>query len=213
MTDVASPADYPRRVSTGVEGLDDILGGGFSQGHLYLLEGGTGTGKTTIGLQFLLEGARQGERGLYITLSSTQQELEEVAHSHGWSLTPLFLFELMPSLDRLQPEEQQSVFHPAEMEVEVQDRAVRDVVAQQQPRRVVIDSLSEFRLLADIPFLYRRQLLAWRQFFAERQCTVLLLEEYAADSTTPGAYSLFHGVLHLEQGCAHCGAALSASEW
>src|SRR2546430_17134527 len=116
MTDDALPtADHPRRVSTGVEGLDDILGGGFPQGHIYLLEGGTGTGKTTIGLQFLLEGARQGERGLYISLSSTQQELEELAHSHGWSLAPLSVFELMPSLDRLQPEEPQSVFHPAEM--------------------------------------------------------------------------------------------------
>jgi circadian clock protein KaiC len=192
-------------VSTGVEGLDDILEGGFPQGHLYLLEGGTGTGKTTIGLQFLLEGARLGERGLYISLASTHQELAEVAHSHGWSLAPLCLFELLPTLDRLQPEAQQSVFHPAEMEVEAQDRSVRDVVAQQQPQRVVIDSLSELRLLAETPFLYRRLLLAWRQFFAKQQCTVLLLEEYATDSTTPGIYSLVHGVLRLEQAAPEYG--------
>jgi len=197
-------ADPIRRVPTGVEGLDDILRGGFPQGHMYLLEGGTG--KTTLGLQFLLEGARQGERGLFITLSSTQRELEEIAHSHGWSLASLSLFELIPALERLQPEEQQSIFHPAEMEMEGQDRVVRDVVAQQQPQRVVIDSLSELRLLTETPFLYRRQLLAWRQFFAERQCTVLLLEEYVVDSATPGVYSLIHGVLRLEQAAPEYGA-------
>jgi circadian clock protein KaiC len=125
MTDPALPtAEYPRRVATGVEGLDDIIEGGFPQGHIYLLEGETGTGKTTIGLQFLLEGARLGERGLFITLSSSQQELAEVAHSHGWSLA-LSVCELMPSLAQLQPEEQESIFHPAEMELEDQPSRAR----------------------------------------------------------------------------------------
>jgi len=188
----------PRRVATGVEGLDDIIDGGFPQGHLYLLEGETGTGKTTIGLQFLLEGARRGERGLFITLSSSRQDIEEVAHSHGWSLASLAVCELLPSLAKLQPEEQDSIFHPAEMELEDQSQAVRDVVVQHQPQRVVIDSLSELRLLATTPFLYRRQLLAWQQFFAERQCTVLLLGEHVTESA-PGVRSLAHGVLYLER--------------
>jgi circadian clock protein KaiC len=135
-----------------VKGLDDILRGGFPPGHLYLLEGETGTGETTLGLQFLLEGARLGERGLFITLSASQQDLEEVAHSHGWSLAPLSVCELLPSLASLQPEEQQSIFHRAEMELEDQSQAVRDVVVQHQPQRVVIDSLSELRLLATTPF-------------------------------------------------------------
>lgn len=199
MPDSALPTvEPPRRVPTGVEGLDDIIDGGFPQGHLYLLEGETGTGKTTIGLQFLLEGARHSERGLFISLSSTQQDLEEVAHSHGWSLASLAVGELLPSLEKLQPTEQDSIFHPAEMELEDQSQAVRDVVVQHQPQRVVIDSLSELRLLATTPFLYRRQLLAWQQFFAERQCTVLLLGEHVAESA-PGARSLAHGVLYLER--------------
>ena len=207
MPDAAlSAADPIRRVSTGVEGLDAILEGGLPQEYMYLLEGGTGTGKTTIGLQFLLEGARQGERGLFITLSAPRRALEQVAHSHGWSLAPFFVFELIPTLARLQPEEQEDVFHPAEVELEDQSQAVRDVVREQHPQRVVIDSLSELRLLTDNSFLYRRQLLAWQQFFAEQHCTVLLLDEYAADSPTPRVHSLVHGVFHLEQRAPEYGA-------
>jgi circadian clock protein KaiC len=200
MPDTVLPTTDPtRRVSTGVEGLDAILGGGLPQGHMYLLEGSAGAGKTTMGLQFLLEGVRQGERGLFITLSAPQQTLEEMAYSHGWSLAPLSICELIPSLSTLQPEEQESVFHPAEMELEDQTQAVRNIVREQHPQRVVLDSLSELRLLTDTSFLYRRQLLAWQQFFAEQHCTVLLLNEHAADSTAPGVYSLVHGVLQLEQ--------------
>jgi circadian clock protein KaiC len=207
MPDAAlSTVDPIRRVSTGVEGLDAILGGGLPQEHMYLLEGGTGTGKTTMGLQFLLKGVRQGERGLFITLSTPRLALEEVAHSHGWSLAPLFLFELIPALAQLQPEEQENVLHPAEVELEDQSQAVRDVVREQQPQRVVIDSLSELRLLTDNSFLYRRQLLAWQQFFAEQHGTVLVLDESAADNTTPGGYSLVHGVFRLEQRAPEYGA-------
>lgn len=206
MTATAHPtAESPCRVATGVEGLDDIISGGFPQGHIYLLEGETGTGKTTIGLQFLLEGARRGERGLFITLSSSQQDIEEVALSHGWSLASLVVCELLPSLAKLQPEEQDSIFHPAEMELEDQSQTVRDVVMQHQPRRVVIDSLSELRLLAATPFLYRRQLLAWQQFFAQRHCTVLLLGEHVAENT-PGVRSLAHGALFLERMAPDYGA-------
>jgi circadian clock protein KaiC len=169
------------------------------------VEGGPGTGKTTTGLQFLLEGARQGERGLFITLSVPRQALEALAHSHGWSLAPLSVCELIPTVTSLQPEEQQSVFHPAELELADQSQAVRDLVTQQQPQRVVIDSLSELRLLAETPFLYRRQLLTWQQFFAEQHCTVLLLEQSAAG--TSEVYSLVHGVLCLEQAAPEYGAA------
>src|SRR4029434_4125125 len=143
-------------------------------------------------------GARRGERGLFITLSSSRQDIEEVAHSHGWSLASLAVCELLPSLAKPQPEEQDSIFHPAEMELEDQSQAVRDVVVQHHPQRVVIDSLLELRLLATTPFLYRRQLLAWQQFFAERQCTVLLLGEHVAESA-PGVRSLAHGALYLER--------------
>jgi circadian clock protein KaiC len=178
----------------------------FPQGHIYLLEGSAGTGKTTMGLQFLLEGVRQDERGLFISLSTSQQALKEVAYSHGWSLAPLVIFELIPSLARLQLEDQESVFHPAEVELEDHTQAVYNIVREQHPQRVVLDSLSELRLLADTSFLYRRQLLAWQQFFAEQHCTVLLLNEAAADSTTPGVYSLVHGVLQLEQAAPAYGA-------
>lgn len=203
---VRTPIESPRRVSTGVEGLDAIIAGGLPQGHLYLLEGESGTGKTTMGLQFLLEGARLGERGLFLTLSSSRQELEELAHSHGWSLEALSVSELLPALSELQPDAQQSIFHPAEIELEDQSQALRNVVIQHQSHRVVIDSLSELRLLATTPFLYRRQLLAWQQFFVERQCTVLLLGERAGE-ITPGVRSLVHGVLSLEQVVPEYGAA------
>jgi circadian clock protein KaiC len=200
MPDSALPTRDPvRRVATGVAGLDDVLGGGLPHEQVYLLEGGTGTGKTTIGLQFLLEGARQGECGLFLTLSAPRQALERVAQSHGWSLAPLSVCELLPSLARLPPEEQQSIFHPAEMELEDQTEAIRAVVKEQRPQRVVIDSLSELRLLAEAPFLYRRQLLGWQQFFAAQHCTVLLLNEQAANSAPSGVASLVHGVLQLEQ--------------
>jgi circadian clock protein KaiC len=200
MPDSALPTGDPlRRVATGIEGLDEVLGGGLPQEQVYLLEGGTGTGKTTMGLQFLLEGARQGARGLLITLSASRPALERVAQSHGWSLAPLAVCELLPSPTRLQPGEQQSVFHPAEMELEDQTEAIRVVVSEQRPQRVVIDSLSELRLLAEAPFLYRRQLISWQQFFAEQHCTVLLLQEHGADEPPSEVSSLVHGVLQLEQ--------------
>ena len=200
MSDSTAPSVEPvRRVATGVEGLDEILGGGLPREQVYLVEGGTGTGKTTIGLQFLLEGARQGARGLFITLSAPRQALERVAQSHGWSLAPLSVCELFPAPAKLQPGDQQSVFHPAEMELEDQTEALYAVVKEQRPQRVVIDSLSELRLLAEAPFLYRRQLMSWQQFFAEQQCTVLLLKEQAADGSLSEVSSLVHGVFQLEQ--------------
>src|SRR5690242_8086514 len=146
-------ADLPR-ISTGSEGLDDILGGGFDRDRLYLYEGRPGTGKTTIALQFLLEGARRGERGLYITMSETGRELNLVARRHGWSLDGIDLFELVPPETTLDPEGELTVFHPAEVELSETTNLIFREVERINPARVVIDSLSELRLLAQSPLRY-----------------------------------------------------------
>ena len=189
---VASP-----RISTGIAGLDDILGGGLTPQRLYLIEGSPGAGKTTLGLQFLLDGAARGEKGLYITLSETTDELIAVAHSHGWDLSALSIFELAADAD-LEPESQQSVFHPSEIELNETSRNVMDWVDKLRPVRVVFDSLSEMRLLAQNPLRYRRQILALKQFFAARGCTVLLLDDKTGASDQH-LHSIAHGVVSLEQ--------------
>src|ERR1700712_1169690 len=152
--------DDPPRISTGSVGLDDILGGGLDANRMYLYEGRPGTGKTTIALQFLLEGAREGEKVLYITLSETQQELRLVAKRHGWSLDKIEVFELVPPETTLDPERELTVLHPAEMELNETTKLVFDQVTETNPARVVFDSLSELRLLAQSPLRYRRQVLA-----------------------------------------------------
>src|SRR5580704_12572747 len=144
------------RIKTGVSGLDDILNGGLPKGHLYLVEGDPGTGKTTLALQFLLEGARLGEKGMYVTLSESKRELEQVARSHGWSTDELVIYEMIPSDEDLSPEAQYTVFHPSEVELADTITAIVDQVAQVAPQRVVFDSLSEFRMLARDPLKYRR---------------------------------------------------------
>ncbi len=158
-----------QRMRTGVEGLDDILGGGLPPNRLYLIEGDPGTGKTTLALQFLLEGVRLGEPGLYVTLSETKDELEQVARSHGWSLDGIHIYELAPSEDSLKPETQYTIFHPSEIELGETTSAVLEVYERIKARRVVFDSLSEMRLLAHDPLRYRRQILALKQFFSGRQ--------------------------------------------
>src|SRR5262249_6345399 len=145
--------------------------------RLYLVEGDPGAGKTTLALQFLLEGEKGGERGLYITLSETKQELVAVAASHGWSLEGIDVFELIPSEEALRPDPQTTLFHPAEGELGGATRAVLEVVERTKPGRVAFDSLSEVRLLAQNPLRYRRQILALKQFFLGRSCTVLLLDD------------------------------------
>jgi circadian clock protein KaiC len=184
-------------LSTGIAGLDDILGGGLTAHRVYLVEGSPGTGKTTLGLQFLLDGLARGESGLYITLSETADELKAVAESHGWSLEGLSIFELAGDLE-LDPDAQQSVFHPSEVELGETTRNVMNRVDQVKPARLVFDSLSEMRLLAQNPLRYRRQILALKQFFSSRDCTVLFLDDKTSQSDQH-LHSIAHGVISLEQ--------------
>jgi circadian clock protein KaiC len=188
------------RLNTGITGLDDILNGGLPKGHLYLVEGDPGTGKTTLALQFLLEGARLGEKGMYVTLSESKRELEQVARSHGWSTDELVIYEMIPSDEDLSPEAQYTVFHPSEVELADTITAIVDQVAQVAPQRVVFDSLSEFRMLARDPLKYRRQILALKRHFDGRNCTVLLLDDRTAEggSNDQQLQSIAHGVIKME---------------
>ncbi|AOB32749.1 circadian clock protein KaiC [Bordetella sp. H567] len=187
------------RISTGSDGLDDILAGGLDRYRMYLYEGNPGTGKTTIAMQFLLEGARQGERVLYIALSETRQEVALVAERHGWSLDGIDIFELVPPEATLDPERELTVLHPAEVELNETTKLILDKVQALNPSRVVLDSLSELRMLAQTPLRYRRQVLALKHFFASRQCTVVLLDDLSSDSVDLQLHSISHGVVSLEQ--------------
>lgn len=187
------------RASTGIPGLDDILGGGFSTNRLYLLEGVPGSGKTTMALQFLLAGANDGEKVLYVTLSETEEELRSVADSHGWDIAALNIRELVPSEEDLLPEDQYTMFHPSEVELSETTKAILADVERLKPTRVVFDSLSELRLLAGNPLRYRRQILALKQFFSGRRCTVLLLDDMTSASHDLQVQSIAHGVARLEQ--------------
>jgi circadian clock protein KaiC len=189
----------PQRLATGNSGLDSILEGGFPANRLYLVEGDPGTGKTTLALKFLLEGAARGEPVLYVTLSETREEIADVAASHGWTLDGVTLYELIPSEESLKSETQYTIFHPSEVEFGETTTAVLDEVERIQPRRVVFDSLSEMRLLARDPLRYRRQILALKQYFAGRQCTVLLLDDRTSTASDLQVRSIAHGVVELEQ--------------
>ena len=193
-------------VSTGIVALDDVLGGGLTPARLYLVEGNPGSGKTTLSLQFLLEGVRLGERTLYVTLSETKQELRSVARSHGWTLDGIDLHEMPQSDQSLDAESQLTMFHPSELELSETTRAVLTRVEQTKPRRVVFDSLSEMRLLAQDPLRYRRQILGLKQFFAGRQSTVLLLDDRTGPADDLQLQSICHGVVHLEQAVTEYGA-------
>ncbi|HVL36539.1 MAG TPA: ATPase domain-containing protein, partial [Burkholderiales bacterium] len=187
------------RVGTGIAGLDDILNGGFTPNRIYLIEGDPGAGKTTLALQYLLEGRRLGERGLYVSLSETKEELEGVAQSHGWTLEGISAYELLPSDDSLHPDAQSRLFHPSDVELGDTTRSILSEVARTAPQRVVFDSLSEMRLLAQHPLRYRRQVLALKQFFIGRQCTVLLLDDRTASVAGDlQVRSIAHAVVQLE---------------
>ncbi len=187
------------RISTGCAGLDDILGGGLDPNRIYLVEGRPGSGKTTIAMQFLLEGLRQGERVLYVAMSETKQELELIAKRHGWPLAGLDIFELVPAEAMLDPEKELTVLHPAEVDLSETTRAIFSKVAEVDAKRVVIDSLSELRLLAQEPLRYRRQVLALKHHFARCNCTVLLLDDLTATHGDQQLHSMVHGVILLEQ--------------
>jgi circadian clock protein KaiC len=186
------------RSRSGAPGLDDILGGGFTPHRLYLVEGAPGTGKTTLALQFLLEGERTGEKGLYITLSETSHELKSVARGHGWNLDGMTLFELVNDMG-LDLDAEQSILHPSEIELGETITNVMTQVDQIKPSRIVFDSLSELRLLAQNPLRYRRQILALKHFFSSRQCTVLMLDDKTADPSDQQLHSIAHGVISFEQ--------------
>ena len=186
-----------KRAKIGIKGLDDILGGGLPTNHLYLVDGDPGTGKTTMALQFLLEGARNGERGLYVTLSESREELEAVAESHGWSLEGIDIFEMSKQGVR-DVEESYTIFHPAEVELQQTVDEVLDTVKEKKPLRVAFDSLSEMRLLAREALRFRRQILALKQFFNGRNCTVLLLDDKTSPEGDLQMHSLAHGVMVLE---------------
>ncbi|HET7347478.1 MAG TPA: ATPase domain-containing protein [Acidobacteriaceae bacterium] len=189
----------PRRLKSGISGLDDILHGGFPQGHLYLVEGDPGTGKTTMALQFLLDGIRNGEKVLYVTLSESRQELEQVARSHGWSVENLEIFEMIPPDDDLTPESQYTVFHPSEVELADTIGSILNKVEEVQPQRLVFDSLAELRMLARDPLKYRRQILALKRKVSGRNITVLLLDDRTSSGTDDlQLQSIAHGVVMMQ---------------
>ncbi|MES2029013.1 MAG: ATPase domain-containing protein [Pseudomonadota bacterium] len=188
------------KARTGIWGLDNILSGGFSRGHIFLVEGAPGTGKTTVALQFLLEGMRVGERCLYITLSETDRELRAGAASHGWTLDKgIEVFELLPPESLLDEDQQQSLLYSSDLELGETTKQIFEAVERTQPSRVVLDSLSEIRLLAQSSLRYRRQILAIKHYFARFGTTVMMLDDLTAEVADKTVHSVAHGVLRLEE--------------
>ena len=187
------------KISSGNSGLDEILGGGIDRERMYLFEGQPGSGKTTLALEFLLEGVRSGEPTLYITLSETERELRLVAQRHGWSLKGITIFELVPPETSLDPSQELTVLHPAEMELSETTQMIFARVEELAPARIVVDSLSELRLLAQSPLRYRRQILALKHFFSGRKSTVVLLDDLSSQQNDLQLHSIAHGVVLLEQ--------------
>jgi circadian clock protein KaiC len=192
--------------ATGVAGLDDILGGGLTRDRLYLVEGNPGAGKTTLALKYLLHGAACGEAGVYVTLSETKAELVAVAASHGWSLDSIHIIDLVASEEELDPDNQFAMFQPSEVELGSTTKAILREIERVKPRRVVVDSLSEVRLLAQSSLRYRRQILALKQYFTGRNCTVLLLDDLTSEASDLHLQSIAHGVISLEQLAPEFGA-------
>ena len=188
---------YDDKCSTGVAGLDVVLHGGFPRDRLYLIDGNPGVGKTTLALQFLLEGVRQGEQCLYVTLSETKAELESVAESHGWSLDGIEIIELSQIESALATKSQNTLFQPAEVELNNLSKLLLDRIVQLKPRRLVLDSLSEMRLLAQNPLRYRRQILMFKQRFSVLPCTALLLDDRSAVGPDVQVQSIVHGMFSL----------------
>lgn len=188
------------KATTGVEGLDNILSGGLTRRHVFLLEGSPGTGKTTISLQFLIEGAVRGERCLYISLSESEEELRDSAASHNMILhDSIEIFELVPPESLLDADQQQSLLYSSDLELGETTKLIFDAFERIRPDRVVIDSLSEIRLLAQSSLRYRRQILALKHFFSKSGATVLLLDDLTADTLDKTVHSVVHGVIHLEE--------------
>ena len=195
---MAVAADVKTRVKTGVAGLDDVLHGGLQPGHIYLIDGTPGAGKTTLAMQYLLEGTARGETTLYVTLSETEQELRNSAAAHRWNVDGVSIREYIPTDALLDKEAGLTMFRSSEVELgETLTRILSDIETL-QPRRVVIDALSELRLLCEEPLRYRRQLLALKRFFVNRGCTVLMLDDRSDADRDSQIESIAHGVISLE---------------
>jgi circadian clock protein KaiC len=185
--------------ASGIAGLDDILRGGLPRNYMYLIAGTPGAGKTTLAMQFLLEGIRRGETSMYISLSESQAEIQKVADSHGWDLAKLHVHALVPSERNLSADSQVTVFTPAELELGETTKVLLAAATAQRPQRVVIDSMSELRLIAQDALRYRRQLLALKHFFAELECTLLVLDDLTGGGDGDHVQTIAHGVIVLEQ--------------
>jgi circadian clock protein KaiC len=197
----------PAKVRTGVEGLDTVLVGGLTVGNVFLLEGNPGTGKTTIALSFLMDGAREGERGLYITLSETERELRMSARSHGWTIADsIEIFELVPPESLLDADQHQSLLYSSDLELGETTKLIFQAFERVKPTRVVLDSLSEIRLLAQSSLRYRRQILVLKHYFARQGATVLLLDDMTSETLDKTVHSVVHGVIHLEELAPNYGA-------
>lgn len=195
-------------IQTGVAGLDEILGGGIVPRRLYLVEGDPGAGKTTLALQFLREGLARGERGLLVTLSESEEELLASADSHGWDVRAegLDILELTVSDSELSPESRYTMYHPSEVELGETIKRVLAEMERRQPARLVLDSLSELRLMAENPLRYRHQILALKQRFARHGVTVLLIDDRAGGERDMHLHSLAHGVISLGRDVMDYGA-------
>jgi circadian clock protein KaiC len=191
--------DKAANAATGIEGFDEVLAGGLSRGRVFLLEGSPGTGKTTIATQFLMAGAAAGEKTLYITLSETEDELRDSARSHGWSLAGIDIFELVPPENLLDEQQQQSLLYSSDLELGENTKRIFEAFERHQPDRVVLDSLSEIRLLAQSSLRYRRQILALKHYFATKNATVLMLDDMTTELNDKTVHSVAHGVVALEE--------------
>lgn len=185
------------RCRFGIEGLDEITGGGIPRNRLYLIQGDPGAGKTTLGLLFLLEGVRQGEKVFYITLSETKEELDQVAQSHGWSLEGIEILELSTIEKHLQTLAPDTLFHPSEIELNRTAEFLMKRISEVKPSRVVLDSLAELRLMSETPLRYRRQMLSLKQFFSGSNVSVLMLDDQLEQRDLQ-VLSIAHGVLSMD---------------
>jgi circadian clock protein KaiC len=195
-----------RDAATGIVGLDDVLNGGLERGRVYLVEGSPGAGKTTIAMQYLMAGAALGERCLYITLSETEDELRATAVSHGWSLDGIDIYELVPPESLLDEEQQQSLLYSSDLELGETTRRIFKAFERNRPGRVVLDSLSEIRLLAQSSLRYRRQILSLKHYFAGQKATVMMLDDLTSDVNDKTVHSVAHGVVRLEELAPEYGA-------